>query len=77
MFIEGQDSVKKEMIKHFSTEDFAWIDDIFLEEEGEYEQEEERIEDIDRVFVENAIGVENMNVTETREEETANIPPPL
>lgn len=41
MFVDGQDSVKKELIKRFSTEDFSWFDDIFLEEEEEDEQEED------------------------------------
>lgn len=40
MFVEGLDLVKKELVKHFPIEEFAWIDDIFLEEEGENEDED-------------------------------------
>lgn len=40
MFVEGQDSVKKELVKRFPIEDFSWIDDIFPKEEEEDEQEE-------------------------------------
>lgn len=32
MLIEGQDSVKKELIKRFPTEDFSKIDNIFSKE---------------------------------------------
>lgn len=39
IFIEGQDSVK-ELVKCLPTEEFVWIDDIFLEKE-EDEQEKE------------------------------------
>lgn len=37
--------MKRKLIKHFSMEDFPWIDDIFLEEEkdkDEERQDEER-----------------------------------
>lgn len=37
MFIEGQSSVKKELVKRFPTKNFAWIYDIFSEEEDEDE----------------------------------------
>lgn len=68
MFVEGQDSVKKELVKRFSSENFAWIDDILPEEEeGEDEQEEERIDDIDRVPAENVIDIGNADVIETHE----------
>lgn len=75
MFIKGQDSVKKELVTHFPSENFAWIDDIFLEEEGEDEQEEERTEGIDWVSIENVMDVENVNVIETRKGETKDVPP--
>lgn len=51
------------------------IDDIFLEEEEADEQEEEQIEDIDRVLAENIIDIDNVNVTETQKVETKDIPP--
>lgn len=75
MFIEGQDSIKKELVKHFPIENFAWIDDNFLEEE-EDEQEEEQTEDntTDQVSTENTIDIENINVIEAREEETEDVP---
>lgn len=39
MFVECQGSVKKELVKRFSSEYFVWIDDIFLEDEDEQEEE--------------------------------------
>lgn len=44
MFVLGQDSVKKELINRFPIENFSWMDDIFLDEEGEDKdrQDEER-----------------------------------
>lgn len=65
MLIEGQDLVK-ELVKRFSTEEFAWIDDIFLEEE-EDEHEEEQIEDnpADWISAENVIDIENENITDS------------
>lgn len=44
MLIEDQDLVKKELLKHFPTEEFSQIDDIFPKEEEEDEQEECRME---------------------------------
>lgn len=35
MFVQGQDSMKKELVKRFPSEDFYWIDYIFPEEEGD------------------------------------------
>lgn len=32
MFIQGQGSIKKELLKYFPSEDFSWIDNIFSEE---------------------------------------------
>lgn len=45
MFIQGQDLVKKELVKRFPIEDFVWINDIFPEEEDKDEdgQDEERL----------------------------------
>lgn len=75
MFIEGEDSIKKEGIKHFPTEDFSWIDDIFPEEE-EDEQKEGDIEDnpLNRVSYENVIDIDE-NLTEAQQEVTKDIPP--
>lgn len=45
MFIQGQDFIKKELAKCFPIEDFAQIDDIFLEENENKDkdgQDEER-----------------------------------
>lgn len=68
MFIEGEDSVKKERIKQFPIEDFSWIDDIFPEEE-EDEQKEGDIEDnpLNRVSYENVIDIDE-NLTEAQQE---------
>lgn len=75
MFIEGEDSVKKERIKQFPIEDFSWIDDIFPEEE-EDEQKEGDIEDnpLNRVSYENVIDIDE-NLTEAQQEVTKDIPP--
>lgn len=79
MLIEGQNSVKKELVKRFPSEDFTYIDDIFPEQEGhEDEQEEERQSKdnpIDQVSIDNVVDVENTDVMETREEESED--PPL
>lgn len=65
------------MEKRFPSKNFTWIDDIFPEEkEREDKQEEERIKDIDQVSAE-PNDVKNVNVTEIREEETEDIPPPM
>lgn len=45
MFVEGQDSMKKELIKRFLTENFSWIDDIFTEDDNEEQEAKERQED--------------------------------
>lgn len=74
MFVEGQESVKRELVKRFPSKDFSWIDDILLEEkEDEDEHEEERIDDIDRAPAKNIIDVGNANVIETPKV----IPPPF
>lgn len=42
MFFEGQDLVRKELVKWFPSTDFAWTDNIFLEgkkDENEHEEE--------------------------------------
>lgn len=41
MFFEGQDMVKKELVKWFSSEAFSWIDDIFPKEERDEDEQEE------------------------------------
>lgn len=33
MFVQEQDSIKTELIRRFPTEDFSWIENIFLNEE--------------------------------------------
>lgn len=38
MFVKGEDSVKKELIKCFATENFFWISDIFPKEEEEQDE---------------------------------------
>lgn len=77
MFIEGQDSIKKELAKRFPTKDFVQIDNIFHEEEEEDKQEEVHIKGnlTDGVSTEN-IDIDE-NVTEAREEETEDISPPI
>lgn len=64
MFIKRQDSINKELVKHFPTEYFAWIDDICLEKE-EDEHEKEHTEDnlVDRVSAENVINIDKENIT--------------
>lgn len=39
IFIEGQDFIKKELIKRYLLEDFSWIDDILPKEEKEEERQ--------------------------------------
>lgn len=80
MFVEGQNSVKKELIKRFSMEDFSQID--MLPEEGEDEgQEEERQENetnpSDSASSENNIIVIDDNITGAWEEHTKENPPNL
>lgn len=38
IFVVGQNSVKKELVKSFPIENFAWIDNIFLEEEEDKQE---------------------------------------
>lgn len=76
MFVEGQDSVKKELFKCFSTEDFSQTDDIFPEEEQDDEQDEGQNKDnpLNRISRDDVI---DENVTEAQEEETEDIHPPM
>lgn len=80
MFIEGQDSFKKELVKNFLAEDFAWIDDIFPKEEDDEDedgQDEERpTEDNPSDPASNVITIDE-NVTEVWEEATDDVPPAL
>lgn len=76
MFIEGQDSAKKELLKCFPTEYFSQIDDIFPEEEeDEDEQEERQSEDNppNRASIDNVIEIDE-NITEAQEEATEDVP---
>lgn len=74
MFVQGQDSVMKELIRRFPTYDFFWINDIFSDEEDKNEEGEEQAEDnpTNRVFMD--IVIEN-NIIETQEEEYEDVPP--
>lgn len=77
MFVEGQDSIKKEVVKKFPSKNFTWIDDIFLEEGDEGEQEEEgqaKENPTSRVSVDNVIDIENNDVVETREKGFEDLP---
>lgn len=73
IFIKGQDSMKKELIRHFSTEDFSWIDNIFLDEEDEDGEGEEQAEEYPTNRVSTNTVIEN-NIIEIREE-SENVPP--
>lgn len=42
MFVEVQDSVKKELLMRFTTKDFSWINNIFPEKEEDEEEQKER-----------------------------------
>lgn len=76
MFIERQDSVKKELVKYFMAEDFAQINDIFPEEEeDEHEEEQTEYNPADWVFIENVVDINNANITGTQEEETEDVHP--
>lgn len=68
MFIQGQDSVRKELVKWFPSEDFSWINDIFPEEEDAIENMEGRVEGTpnDWISTDNIMDVENTDVMETR-----------
>lgn len=69
IFVEGQDLVKKELVKWFPSEEFSKTDNIFLEEEGDNDEqdEEEQVEDnpTDWVSTDNVIDVENTDIIET------------
>lgn len=59
MFVEGQSSVKNELIKRYPSKDFFYID----EEEDEEEQEEDRQNDTHSsglTFTENVIIIDNV-----------------
>lgn len=62
MFFEGQDLVRKELVKWFPSTDFAWTDNIFLEgkkDENEHEEEGQSEENsIDWVFIRNVVDIE-------------------
>lgn len=63
MLFEGQDSVKKELIKRYPLKDFSWINDILPKEEEEEEQVEERQNSnhsFDSTLTEDVIIVENV-----------------
>lgn len=79
MFIQDQDSVKKELVKRFASKVFSQIDDIFSEEEDDVKEEEGCVEKTpnDRVSTHNIIDVKNSDIIETRVEEFENIPPPM
>lgn len=77
MFLEDQDSVKKELIKRYPLEDFSGIDDILLEEdEDEDRQDKERPTEenySDPASDENVIAVDD-TIIEDQEEATENVP---
>lgn len=79
MFIEGQDSMKEELIKHFLIEDFSWIDDILPKEDDKKEQEgEEGRKDENNPFsptsTENNASPADDNVIKGRREGTKDSP---
>lgn len=63
MFVQNQDSVKKELIRGFPSKDFSWIDNMFPDED---EDEEEEEEEDNRVSIDTIVDVKN-NVIETQE----------
>lgn len=48
--------MKKELTKQFFVEEFSWIDDILLDEEG---KEQTKDNPTDRVSTDNVINIEN------------------
>lgn len=79
MFVQGQDSIKKELAKHFSVEEFSWIDDMFLNEKDEDKDGQDK----ERIIEDNppdpaSIVIEIPEpITEAREEATDDVPPTL
>lgn len=74
MFIEGQDLVKKELVKHFLAKDFAYIDDIFPEEEeDEYEEEHTEDNPFDQVSAKSVMDIGDKNIIKTQKEETEDV----
>lgn len=80
ILVEGQDSIKKELVKRFPFEDFTWIDDIFPkedEDEDEDGQNEERtIKDNPPDSASTIIAIDE-HVIETWEEAIDDVPPAL
>lgn len=67
MFVQGQDSVDKELTRRFPAEEFSWINDNFPNEEEDEEEGEEQTKDnlINWISADNVIDVKNTNVIET------------
>lgn len=77
MFVQSQDSVKKELLKHFSAKDFSWIDDIFPHEEEEDRRDKEGlIEDNPPGAASTAIASDKP-ITGIRVEAADDVPPAL
>lgn len=81
IFVQGQDSVKRELAKRFPAKDFSWIDDIFSDEkdveENENGQDKERtIEDNSPDPASIVIAIDE-SIAEAREEATDDVPPAL
>lgn len=74
IFVQVQDSLKKELTRRFPAEDFSWIDDIFPDEEGEGEEQAEE-NPTNWVFIDAVIDIENTNVIQTREAKPEDVPP--
>lgn len=77
MFVQGQNFVKKALLKCFPADDFSWIDDIFPDEEDEDGWDMEGIiKDNPPDLASTAIASDEP-VTEVRAEMTNNVPPAL
>lgn len=79
MFVQRQDSIKKELVKHFSAEDFYWIDEIFSDEENEDDnrQDEKRTIEDNLPYLASTAAAIDEHVIKVREEKTDNDPPAL
>lgn len=80
MFIQGQDFIKKELAKCFPIEDFAQIDDIFLEEnenkDKDGQDDERSTKDNPSNSTSNIISIDK-NLIEAWEETTDDVHPAL